>query len=249
MIKLFVLDIDGCITHPFETPHWESISEIRELNRKSHEFDEIPALTLCTGRPLPYAEAVSQWLDIKLPFVFESAALYHWNGNRIQTILDNESENGRSLKPINEIKKWLAEQVLPDYPDMILEFSKMMDAGVVSPDKEQINRVYERIMDHIRDNYPDLEAHRTEISVNTLLAGNNKGAGFQLLSKEIGIPFGQMAYIGDSEGDIPALKKAKLAFAPSNAIDRVKEIAEVLPYETSEAILEAYKRIIRLNKA
>lgn len=249
MIKLFVLDIDGCITHPFETPHWESISEIRELNRRSRDSDEIPALTLCTGRPLPYAEAVAQWLDIKLPFVFESAALYHWNGNRVQTILDSDSENGRSLKPINEIKQWLSEQVLPDYPNMILEFTKMMDAGVVSPDKEQINRVYDRIMNHIQENYPDLEAHRTEISVNTLLAGNNKGAGFQLLSKEIDIPFDQMAYIGDSEGDIPALKKAKLAFAPFNAIGRVKEIAEVLPYETSEAILEAYKRIIRLNKA
>jgi HAD superfamily hydrolase (TIGR01484 family) len=249
VIKLFVLDIDGCITHPFETPHWESISEIRDLNRRSRNSDDIPALTLCTGRPLPYAEAVAQWLDIKLPFVFESAALYHWNGNRVQTILDNEPENGRSLKPINEIKKWLSEQVLPDYPDMILEFTKMMDAGVVSPDKEQINRAYDRIMNHIRENYPDLEAHRTEISVNTLLAGNNKGTGFQLLSKEIDIPFDQMAYIGDSEGDIPALKQAKLAFAPSNAIARVKEIAEVLPCETSEAILEAYKRIIRLNKA
>lgn len=248
MIKLFVLDIDGCITHPFETPHWESISEIRDLNRKSRNFDDIPALTLCTGRPLPYAEAVAQWLDIKLPFVFESAALYHWNGNRVQTTLDSESENGRSLKPINEIKKWLSEQVLPDYPEMILEFTKMMDAGVVSPDKEEINRVYDRIMNHIQKNYPDLETHRTEISVNTLLAGNNKGTGFRLLSKEIDIPFDQMAYIGDSEGDIPALKQAKLAFAPSNAIDRVKEIAEVLSYETSEAILEAYKKIIRLNK-
>lgn len=248
MIKLFVLDIDGCISHPFETPHWESITEIRKLNRQSRNSAGIPALTLCTGRPLPYAEAVAQWLDIKLPFVFESAALYHWNGNRVQTILDNESENGRSLEPINEIKKWLSEQIIPDYPDMILEFSKMMDAGVVSPDKEQINRIYDRIKNHIQQNYPDLEAHRTEISVNTLLAGNNKGAGLQLLSKEIGIPLGQMAYIGDSEGDLPALKKVKLAFAPSNAIDRVKEIAEVLPFETSEAILEAYKKIIRLNE-
>jgi HAD superfamily hydrolase (TIGR01484 family) len=250
MIQLFVLDIDGCITHPFQTPHWESISEIRELNRQSRNRKEIPPLTLCTGRPMPYAEAVAQWLDIRLPFVFESAGLYHWEGNRIQTILDKgaKSENGRLLKPIEEIKKWLTEQVLPEYPDIILEFSKIMDAGVVSPDREQIDRIYEQIMEHTRSHYPDLEVHRTEISVNTLLAGNNKGTGFRLLSDELGIPFENMAYIGDSEGDLPALEKVKMPFAPSNAIDRVKNVAEVMPFETSQAVLEAYKRIIETNK-
>jgi len=249
MIQLFVLDIDGCITHPFQTPHWDSISKIRELNRQSRHKEEIPPLTLCTGRPMPYAEAVAQWLDIRLPFVFESAGLYHWEGNRIQTILDKESKsaNGRSLAPIIEIKQWLTEQILPEYPGIILEFSKMMDAGVVSPDREQIDRIYEQIMEHTRSHYPDLEVHRTEISVNTLLAGNNKGTGVELLSNELGISFENMAYIGDSEGDLPPLEKVKMSFAPSNAIDRVKSVAEVMPFETSQAVLEAYRRIIRFN--
>jgi hydroxymethylpyrimidine pyrophosphatase-like HAD family hydrolase len=248
VIKLFVLDIDGCISHPFRTPDWESISDIRKLNQLSKSNREIPSLTLCTGRPLPYAEAVAQWLDIKLPFVFESAALYSWEENKVKTILDREPGNGRSLAPIREFKKWLNEEILPEYPDLILEFSKMMDAGVVSPDRDQINRAYDRIIKQINEHFPDLEAHRTEISVNTLLAGNNKGTGFRLISEETGISFDQMAYIGDSEGDIPALQKAKLAFAPSNAIDRVKQIAREMPFETSHAILEAYKVIIEMNK-
>jgi hydroxymethylpyrimidine pyrophosphatase-like HAD family hydrolase len=248
VIKLFVLDIDGCISYPFETPDWNTISKIRDLNTLSKSREEIPSLTLCTGRPLPYAEAVAQWLDIKLPFVFESAALYSWSENRVKTILDKEPDNGRSLAPINEFKQWLNHEILPDYPELILEFSKMMDAGVVSPNKEQINRAYDRIIEQIQKNYPDLEAHRTEISVNTLLSGNNKGIGFQLISEEVGIPFDQMAYIGDSEGDIPALKKAGIAFAPSNAIDRVKQVARKIPFETSKAILHAYEEIIKMNK-
>lgn len=246
MIKLFVLDIDGCVSYPFETPHWESISEIRTLNVKSRNEDEIPSLTLCTGRPHPYAEAVAQWLDIKLPFVFESAALYHWKGNRVQTILDGR--NGLSLEPIRQIKKWLSDSVIPNYPDMILEFSKMMDAGVVSPDREQINQIYREIMEHTDKHYPELEVHRTEISVNILLAGNNKRTGFELLSGEIGTPLEQMAYIGDSEGDLLPLKSVKMPFAPMNAIDRVKEVAEVIPLETSQAVLEAYRRIIERNR-
>lgn len=246
MINLFVLDIDGCVSYPFKTPDWESITEIRNLNISSRNSDQIPSLTLCTGRPHPYAEAVAQWLDIKLPFVFESAALYHWEGNRVQTILDGS--NGPSLEPIREIKKWLSDAVIPNYPEMILEFSKMMDAGVVSPDREEINQIYKEIIEHTDRHYPELEVHRTEISVNILLAGNNKMTGFELLSKETGIPLREMAYIGDSEGDLLPLRSVNMPFAPSNAIRRVKKVAEVIPLETSRAVLEAYKTIIERNR-
>lgn len=246
MITLFVLDIDGCISHPFKTPHWESISEIRKLNIQSRDIDVIPSLTICSGRPHPYAEAVAQWLDIRHPFVFESAALYHWKGNRIQTILDGNI--GISLEPIREIKKWLTDSVIPNYPDMMLEFSKLMDAGVISPDTNQINQIYEQIIDHIGQHYPDLEVHRTDISVNILLAGNNKRTGLELLSKELDLPLEQMAFIGDSDGDLLALESIRMPFAPSNAIDSVKKVAEVIPFETSQATLEAYKKIIARNR-
>lgn len=252
MIKLFVLDIDGCITHPYEPPHWESISQIRELNRKSRTTREIPPLTLCTGRPLPYAEAVAQWLDIQLPFVFESAALYKPESNQIRTALNRNGQfmgNGDALRPIREFKEWLVDDLLPGFPDVMLEFSKMMDAGVVSSNRDQIDRIYDLIIRQVRDNYPELEVFRTDVSVNTLLAGNNKGKGFDLLSRDLEIPVSEMAYIGDSEGDLLPLRRVAMPFAPINADEEVKEVAEVdvIPLETSEAVLEAYKKIIQKN--
>lgn len=252
MIKLFVLDIDGCITHPYEPPHWESISQIRELNRKSRTTREIPPLTLCTGRPLPYAEAVAQWLDIQLPFVFESAALYKPESNQIRTVLNRNGQfmgNGDALRPIREFKEWLVDDLLPGFPDVMLEFSKMMDAGVVSSNRDQIDRIYDLIIRQVRDNYPELEVFRTDVSVNTLLAGNNKGKGFDLLSRDLEIPVSEMAYIGDSEGDLLPLRRVAMPFAPINADEEVKEVAEVdvIPLETSEAVLEAYKKIIQKN--
>ncbi len=248
MIKLFVLDVDGCISYPFKTPDWDTLTKIRNLNLKSRQEPDIPSITLCTGRPYPYAEAVAQWLDIRHPFIFESAGLYHWDGNRIETGIGGNTANGQGMNSIHAFKEWLTESVIPDYPDILLEFTKMMDAGVVSPNTSQIDQIYNRIMEHVEKNYPELEVHRTEISVNTLLAGNNKGTGIELLSRELGISSDQMAYIGDSEGDLPALEKVARPFAPLNAIERVKEVAEVLPYETSGAILEAYQRLIKQNK-
>lgn len=245
MIKIFVTDLDGCISMPFVTPHWDSITKIRELNIESRNDPSIPPLTICTGRPYPYAEAVAQWLDVQLPFVFESAGLYHWEGNRIETAI--EKSNG-SIEEIREMKKWLSDELLPNFPGAELEFTKMMDAGVVCPDEETIDQIHKEILAKTNGNFPNLEVHATEISVNILLGGNNKLQGLKLLGKSLNIGLDEMAYIGDSSGDVPALRNVKMPFAPENARDVAKQHASAISKNSTEAVLEAYQRIIRFNR-
>ncbi len=250
MIKLFVLDVDGCISEPFKTPDWETITRIRDLNRDSRSKRDIPPVTLCTGRPLPYAEAVAQWLDVDLPYVFESAGLFDPDQNRVVTAYET-GENGRpgdeKLNSLRQFRNWLTVHLIPKYPNLMLEFYKMMDAGIVSHDKDQVDRAYQKIIEKVESDYPDLEVHRTDVSVNTLLSGNNKGKGIELLSRKTGLALDEIAYIGDSEGDIPALKQVEMAFAPDNAVDSVKKVAEVIDAKSSRAVLMAYEIIIQKN--
>lgn len=245
MIKLFVTDLDGCISEPFQTPDWEAINQIRELNLMSRESELIPPLTICTGRPFPYAEAVAQWLDVRLPFVFESAGLFHWEGLRFETFVD--TENG-ALEPIKQMKRWLVREILPKYPGVNIEFTKMMDAGVVSSDHKVIETIHDLILEKVEREFPGLEVHATDVSVNTLMPGNDKLRGFKLLRKTLDIQFSEMAYIGDSSGDVPALKEVKLAFTPQNARDIAKQHGVVIEKQTTEAVLEAYRRTIEYNE-
>jgi len=245
MIKLFVTDLDGCISFPFKTPNWSAINAIRELNEQSGQDLSIPPITLCTGRPFPYAEAVGQWLNIRHPFVFESAGLYHWDGNRIETALDDKDE---TLSPIREARSWITNDVLPNYPNAILEFTKMMDAGIVCPDESVINEIYELALKRIPQIDPGLEIHTTEISINVLMPGNNKLQGLKLLGNSLNVGLDEMAYIGDTGGDAVALKEVKMPFAPSNARKVAKDVAVELPFETTEAVLEAYRRVIAHNR-
>lgn len=290
MIRLFVLDIDGCLTMPFQTPDWKALTEIRALHEASDLDPAIPPLTLCTGRPLPYAESVAQWMGIRLPFVFESATLFKWKGNEIISGLptldlhvaeNHESLSGNSteykvdekapllktasirdlytsplLKPVLELKDWLITELIPSYPGAVLEFTKMMDAGIVSDDTEEIKEIHNEILRHVdryycKDGEPLLEVHHTEISVNVLIKGNNKSMGLRLIEKETGIPIQEMAYIGDSSGDIPALCIAGHGFAPANASDAVKQVhgVSVQSVESTEAVLKAYRYIIDQNRA
>lgn len=245
MIKLFVTDLDGCISYPFKTPKWETIHKIRELNLKSRVDENIPPLTICTGRPYPYAEAVAQWLDVRIPFVFESAALYIWEGNKIETAL--ESHDG-ALEPIREMKQWLKQDLLPAFPTAQLEFAKMMDAGIVCPDVKTVEAMHKRVREKISADYPDLEVHATDVSVNILMPGNNKLQGMKLLAGKLEISLDEIAYIGDTSGDIPALKQVKQAYSPKNAIRAVKDVTHTLESETTDAVLEAYQKIIELNR-
>ena len=244
MIKLFVTDLDGCISYPFKTPDWNAINTIRELNLKSRDSEIIPPISICTGRPFPYAEAVAQWLDVRLPFVFECAGLFMWDGHRIETALADTDE---SVEPIRQMRKWLEKEVLPDYTGAVIEFTKMMDAGVVCPNEDIINSIHERILEKVENDFPGLEVHSTEVSVNVLMPGNDKLQGLKLLGKELGIGLDEMAYIGDSSGDVPALKNVKMPFAPINARQVAKDHGHVLKGETTNAVLEAYHMIIEHN--
>lgn len=245
MIKLFVTDLDGCIAYPFKTPKWDILTKIRDLSIESRNDPTVPPLSICTGRPYPYAEAIAQLLDIRIPFVFESAGLYIWDGNRIKTALNNDIE---ALEPIRMMRNWIIKEILPDYPSAAIEFTKKMDAGVVSMEKKFIDQIYPRIAEKVEKEFQELEIHITDVSVNVLLKGNNKLQGMKLLAEHLMIGLHEIAYIGDTGGDIPALEAVGMPFCPSNATRGVKNISKNLTAETTEAVLAAYEETIAHNR-
>jgi hypothetical protein len=68
-----------------------------------------------------------------------------------------------------------------------------------------------------------------EIASLELSAMNvNKGTGLQKLCEHLGMPIDETIVMGDAANDVEALKVAGLAVAMGNAIDEVKEIADVV---------------------
>lgn len=246
MIKLFITDIDGCISTPFVTPDWESITAIRELNQRSAYQPEIPPLSICSGRPFAYVEAVAQWLDITRPVVFESAGVFHPAEYRISISPAFDDEAGQKIE---ELKNWLKKEVIANQEGMAAEFSKRMDAGLVHPERDVILGVYPKIREYVAANYQDFEVHYTDVSINIVAKANNKRTGIQDLCEFLDIDVDEAAYIGDSSGDIPGLRLVGQSFAPLNASDEVKKAARKVPYESTRAVLWAYKQIIDYNQS
>lgn len=58
--------------------------------------------------------------------------------------------------------------------------------------------------------------------------GVHKGKGLEMLCEEVGISMNQTIMVGDSFNDMPAIKAAGLGIAIGNAIDEVKDAADVV---------------------
>ena len=245
MIKLFITDLDGCISTPFMSPDWEAISKIRSLSELSRNEEEIPALTICSGRPFPYVEAVGQWLNVETLMIFESGGgMYDIKTNEISW---NPKFDDEAKKAVEEIKEWL-RVLIKNYKGTYPEFTKYTDAGLVNPDPAKVKRMHEEVLNHVHDNYPMFEVHDTDISVNIILKEANKGQGIRLLCEKLGLELDEVAYIGDSSGDIPGLEIVGRSFAPANSKDFVKEKVDHVTAATTEGVLEAYHQLIEMNK-
>lgn len=248
MIKLFISDLDGCISHPFESPNWGAISRIKELVDLSSSDEAIPPMTICSGRPLPYVEAVSQWIGMKQPMIFESGGgIYDMQSN---TLTWNPSFDEAREAELNTIKAHLTENYIRKIPNTIPEFAKRTDIGLINPDPAAINGIYESINEYVENNFPNFEVHYTDVSINVISKSTNKGAGITHLSEMLNLKLDEIAYIGDTSGDIPALEIVGKSFAPKNAKEYVRQICEFpLEKETTEAVLEAYEWVIDYNRA
>ena len=246
MIQLFVLDIDGCVTFPFETPPWDAITGIRELNQQSRHVDSTPAITLCTGRPFPYTEAVAQYLDIRFPYIFESGGGLF---DPVQhELFFSPDFDDRAKQEKEAISEFVEQQVLPDYNSAHLEFTKYTDVGIVGNNPEHIRQMYEKIREWVEPRYSDVEVHTTEVSVNVIRKSCNKGEGIKQISNHTGIPLENIAYIGDSSGDLTAIRKAGFAVAPANAIQEVKAaVDKTMEGEATRGVWEAYQFLAERN--
>lgn len=247
MIRLFVTDLDGCLSHPFQPPAWEALLALMRLHAERPADPSIPPLSICTGRPLSYAEAVAQWLAVTTPILFESGSgMYDPVANRVTWA---PGIDARTEAALERLRRRIHGELVGRFPGTVAEFGKQKDVGVTNPDARVIASLLAAVTEIVReDGDAEVEIHHTAVSVNVIPRAANKGAGLAWLAEHLDLPLAAMAYVGDSGGDISALRRAGMAFAPANAVDEVKALATVTGGEATAGVLEAYQAVIAHNR-
>lgn len=248
MVRLFVSDIDGCISEPFVPFDLDNICAIRKLAESgsvSSVPDTPPGFTLCTGRPLGYAEAVAQALGVTEPFLFEAGAgMFFPNTGVRKWHPDFSPETARSIADIQEWLEGIARGTT-----LSVDRGKHTQAGVIGADPQEVGTAIEQTTAFVEENHPGFVVAFTPVSVDVMLGHLTKAEGLEWLGLETGVPLAEMAFIGDTNGDLGALRTVGHPFAPANGTEAVRQAAgTVTRGEVSAGVLEALQLCIDRNR-
>ncbi len=243
-MRVFACDIDGCLAAVDHVAFdLERLHAIAELNRASADDPTVPALTLVTGRPHAYVDAVMQVLDVRLPASFE---------------------NGAGLATRVPYRAWLAPAVaagraaldavtdlLATRDDVFVQLGKVASLSVFPNDParpvEDLSADLAGLL--AREQLP-LEVDPSTGCVNLLLPGVDKASGLRDLCAELGVDLADVAGIGDAIGDLAWLRACGVSFAPAEAVAEVRAaVTRASDLPDVAATLAAYEALIDANRA
>src|SRR5262249_46039642 len=204
MIRLLVVDVDGVLSLG-EAPPFDStvLQRLAEINDRARHEPTCPAITLCTGRPAPYVEVLTQVIHGFSPAIYEhGAGLYipepygfKWHP---------------SLTPTVHMQLMQLHSILHDAlvttnralftPGKSATFIQCGRPGV---SLDEVCREATLLADQFGDTFI-VEAGAT--CVNVLVRGLDKAEGVRWLARDTGIALQEMAGVGDAQGDMPFMQ-------------------------------------------
>ncbi|RMF60807.1 MAG: HAD family phosphatase [Bacteroidetes bacterium] len=237
MIQLFVSDIDGCLAEPY---HPYDLVAFQDLARRVAEAEAgtgRPRFTLCSGRAYAYVEAVCQALGVRVPALFEAGAgLFDPVAARVSWHPAFTDEMARNLRAIRD---WLDEAIRGTR--LMPDLGKRTQAGIIGADRAEVARLVPVVEQYVRAHYDGFEVLHTPFSIDVVPAVLTKAQGMAWLADYTGVPLSAIAYIGDSNGDIGALRRVGRSYAPANGAPEVKAIVDrVTEGALIAGVLEAY---------
>lgn len=242
-IRVLAIDIDGCLVPVQHAPYeLEAVAEIARLQRASHTDPSIPELTILSGRPHAYVDAVMQMLDIRAPASFENGAGI---AHRHPYGFELTAAAGDRRDDLADLARELAGR-----KDLIVQPGKIASLSVFAyPGGGDVERVRILVAELIAGGGFDFEVEPSQDCVNVLVPGIDKDFGLTSLVEELGTGVEQIAGIGDSFGDAAWLARCAESCAPANAHASVKDVATFRSeHEDVTALLEFYRHLIDRNE-
>lgn len=242
--RLIISDIDGCIS-PEESCAWDGplFEQFAGICRAASSGNsDLAPMTLCTGRPQPYVEALMKILDIRYPAICEAGAVFYSLHDNCSYFSDAVSS--AQIHRLHQLRERIVEEILPDFPGLVYQFGKEAQMSLFCKEPSCFPVVTSRVR-ALTESIPGLELLITpsHYYLNIDLVGVTKGGAIQTLLRSLGLNRNEAAGIGDTMGDI-SIREAVAFFAcPANAVSGIKAIADyVSPFPDIRGILDILER-------
>lgn len=230
-IGLIACDIDGCF-NPGKN-RVNSFKELSVLRQYNHQRIDTgaPPITFISGRPLPFVEAYANFLSVLDYCICENGAMaFH---PATGEVLVNPIINDDGLSALYSAKESIKEEIRKGLPAR-LEPGKEVSVSLNPTDGEMpLQVLLQEVLPFIEPS--KLEATHSASAVDITVKGVNKGSGISWLGELQDLHPRNMVGVGDSEGDIPFLKRVGYAGAPNNASEAVKRVVSFISSENFAA--------------
>lgn len=236
MTDLFLCDIDGCLSEPFEPYDLDALGRVRAA---IHAPGAVP-FALLTGRAFPYAEAMSQLLGLSAPAAFEAGAGAFLRAER--RVVWHPALTRETEASLHAVRAWFFDTLLPAHPALVFDYGKRVQVGVLGATVADVEAAAAMTRAYVETLGAPLVVFTTPVSVDVVPAALTKATALDWLADLTGVPLDRMAFIGDTEGDRAALLRVGRAFAPANAAPEIRALPAVTVTDGAHAagVLAAY---------
>jgi HAD superfamily hydrolase (TIGR01484 family) len=230
-IRLLVFDIDGVLTdgetRALDLPF---LGMLAEMNRKARVDKRRPQVTICTGRPAPYTEAMLQAIDGRLPAIFENGAgLYVPNGYRFWS--HPELGDGSAMRSVRR----RLEETMVRSGAAYFQPGKIHSLSLFASDPAATGDLRDQATAALGPLLQKVELVYSSSCLNVLPGIIDKGKGLKFLAEQTGYTLDEMLGVGDSDVDLPFLCLVGHSAAPANANPTVKQLVDYVSAHPTSA--------------
>jgi hydroxymethylpyrimidine pyrophosphatase-like HAD family hydrolase len=234
-MKLIVLDIDGVLSagdaQPFDLSLFERLAKLNQMAKKD---SQVPSVTLNTGRPSPYVEAVMQAIQGWQPALYEhGAGLYFPQDYSFQISPHLTPEHKQAL---DEVLALLDHEVVQT-GRAYWQPGKTVCHTLLPIAPATVTEIFDDVQLMINDYTDFIIVSKTISSVDVHPKPVTKATGLEWLAQVTQIDLSDMGGVGDSSSDAKFLQLVGYPAAPANAVSEVKAVAHYVSEQSNSDAL------------
>lgn len=257
-LDLILCDIDGCLTAETTAAFdLASLVKVADHNRAAISRRDRPILTVCTGRPQPFAEAICRLVTNVSgggPAICENGVWLYHPGPNIYDI--DPSITAEHRHAVHALADWLLARYGPQGAEreghgISLQPGKSASISIYHPRVEFVRELMPMLRDRLAREFlargvPIFRVSMTGFYINCDLAHVSKGTAIDRLTALTRLPRERLAGIGDMPSDLPMRERVAFFACPANAHDDVKAVADYIsPREQAEGIVDILHHLPR----
>lgn len=238
-----ICDIDGCLGPESNAPlDVAALEKIAEYNQEAIARRDRPVVTLCSGRPQPFAEAMCRFLsNTELPCVAENGVwLFDPRTNRY---LRDPAIGAEHLAAVHEATVWIEAELGPS--GMVIQPGKTASISLWHEDTRFLKSHMPRLREVFAARGWPFRVSDTIAWINCDLTHVSKATGIARLLKETGLVPSRLAGVGDSPSDLVMLDHVAFFACPGNAHPEVRARSNyVSPEHEVRGVLDILARLL-----